>query len=567
MTLFTSANPCGRSLRRIALLAVAAMLGVLYMQAEIPTGYYRSLNGKKTAELKTAVYNIIHNFTRVSSYQALPSYFQQTDVYPESRRWWDMYSDIPLYAPSFAGLNREHSFPKSWWKYNGSVEYTSAYVDLNHLYPSEARANQAKSNYPLGVVDTRQNVKFDNGITKVGYPVTGQGGGANYVFEPDDEYKGDFARTYFYMVTCYQDLHWATLYMLTQGTYPTLNGWSVDLLLKWHRQDPVSEKETLRNEAVYKIQNNRNPFIDYPSLAEYIWGNRMGEAFTETGAGTEPAGDPTLITPVQDMALDFGEVAEGQTATARLWFNGENLTGSLSLTLSPRDQFSIPTRSIASNLVNAADGYWLTVTYKPTAQGEHTARLAVYDGGLAGSLYVNLRGTCLPVPNLTACTATAPTDITADSYVANWTVPADETVDYWVVTRTRYAGGTATTEELVAEAPSLQIDGFAGADYETYSVQSVRLGYRSPMSNVITVSPSGVTDVTADDMPLAVSAFEGVLRFDVTAEHTNGRIYDTQGRLFMRIDVVAPGMMVDVPAGIYLIVTDQAKRPLKAIVR
>ncbi|MDE6197934.1 MAG: hypothetical protein K2F91_08745, partial [Muribaculaceae bacterium] len=66
--------------------------------ADIPAGYYSSLSGKKDAELKTATYNLIHNFTQVSSYSALPSYFQKTDVYPESRRWWDMYSDIVLYA-------------------------------------------------------------------------------------------------------------------------------------------------------------------------------------------------------------------------------------------------------------------------------------------------------------------------------------------------------------------------------------------------------------------------------------------------------------------------------------
>ena len=101
------------------------------------------------------------------------------------------------------------------------------------------------------MVDRNSTVSFDNGMSAVGYPMNGQGGGAAKVFEPDDEYKGDFARTYFYMVTCYQNLTWAYKYMVNQNLYPTLNQWSIDLLMKWHRDDPVSQKEIDRNEAVY----------------------------------------------------------------------------------------------------------------------------------------------------------------------------------------------------------------------------------------------------------------------------------------------------------------------------
>lgn len=125
---------------------------------------------------------------------------------------------------------------------------------------------------------TAANPKFDNGVSKIGYPVSGQGGGAQYVYEPADEYKGDFARTYFYMVTCYQNLTWNSTWMLQQNDYPTLNSWAVNLLLQWHRDDPVSQKEVDRNEVVYGYQNNRNPFIDFPDLAEYIWGNKVGRA-------------------------------------------------------------------------------------------------------------------------------------------------------------------------------------------------------------------------------------------------------------------------------------------------
>ena len=96
----------------------------------------------------------------------------------------------------------------------------------------------AKSNYPLGCVDMGEKVKFDNGVSKVGYPVAGQGGNSKSVFEPADEYKGDFARTYFYMVTCYQNLTWNPSYswMLQSNAYPTLAPWAQTLLLEWSRQ-------------------------------------------------------------------------------------------------------------------------------------------------------------------------------------------------------------------------------------------------------------------------------------------------------------------------------------------
>lgn len=548
-----------------AFIVLSIMLtAVLGSVAQAPDGYYNSLKGKKDGELKTAIYQLVHNFTKVSSYSDLPQYFMRTDLYPNSMRWWDMYSADFLYAPSFKGLNREHSFPKSWW---GGSTTVSAYVDLNHLYPSEAAANMAKSNYPLGTVDRSSKIQFQNGVTTVGYPVAGQGGGAGFVFEPDDEFKGDFARTYFYMVTCYQDLTWKYTYMVSQNLYPTLNSWSANLLMKWHREDPVSEKETLRNEAVYMIQNNRNPFIDHPELAEYLWGNRTGQTF-EPGTSSEPAGTPNLITPVQDMSLEFGQVALGKSATAQLFFRGENLRGSLDIVVYGTNSayFKSASSSIRASLVNAVDGYWLNVTYTPTELGQHTARLLVSEGGIEGSRGIELRGECLPEPTLTAPTATAASDITAGSYTANWTVPDNEVVDYWIVTRTRYSGGSSTAEEVIAEESYLVVDDFDLSDSESYSVQSVRLGFRSPMSNVIFVDHAGISGVETDQ-PLSIMSLEGCLRFQLSQPQTGVRIYDPAGRLLQYIPEVCNNDEVQLPQGIYLVVTDQSHTPLRAIVR
>ena len=553
---------------KISLLRVAGLVAMLFASAfsfaEAPASYYSSLNGKKDAELKTALYNIIHNFTRISSYQDLPKYFQTTDVYPESRRWWDMYSDIPLYAPSFSGLNREHSFPNSWW--GGSTD-VGAYVDLNHLYPSEMKANTAKSNFPLGTVDMSSNVSFDNGICKVGYPVNGQGGGAQKVFEPDDEYKGDFARTYFYMVTCYQNLTWKYTYMVSQNLYPTLNQWSVDLLMKWHREDPVSQKEIDRNEAVFGFQNNRNPFIDRPELAEYLWGSKKGEAYTPGEIVVPPTGDPELIAPQPGMTLDFGQVALGKSYTARLLVSGKFLpAGYVSVTVytENKDMFSSASSQIPVAQVNSEDGYWLEVTYKPTALGTHISRLLL--SGDFGSVGVALRGECLPVPELSALTATAATDIESDRYVANWNAAPEEVIDYYMVTRTRYTGSQVVTEELPAEDNFLEIVGFDQSDSESYSVQSVRLGYRSPMSNVVFVDHSGVADVVVEQ-PLVVQAFPGFVRFICSQPQTNCRIYDISGRQIYVIDEIYQNYDLELPLGIYLITTDEHPTPVRVYIR
>lgn len=559
------------SLRFFSFAATVTMT-VASMSAEVPAGYYSRLEGKTGAALKTAVFEIINPHTQVSSYSNLPRYFEQTDVYPSSKQWWDMYSNVERYAPSFTGLNREHAFPKSWWKLNGSVEYTPAYVDLNHLYPSDGPANQAKSNYPLGM--TAPNPKFDNGVSKIGYPVSGQGGGAQYVYEPADEYKGDFARTYFYMVTCYQNLTWANTWMLQQNDYPTLNTWSLNLLLDWHRNDPVSQKEVDRNEVVYGYQNNRNPFIDFPDLAEYIWGNKVGESFSP-GTVNPPAGDPLLINPVNNTALDFGEVAVGSKTTSLLYIKGENISGTASIRISgtDRNMFTLDqaasspslTTSISASLINSANGYQLQVTYAPTSVGEHSAKITIYDANLLGTTTVNLLGDALEVPSLSRLTAYDPSDVTATSYKATWS-EAPEVVDYYLFTRQRFVGGNMVEETIECDENYVIIDDFDASENENYFVQSSRLGYLSDPSNVVSISHSGINGIH-EDSPLSVESYPGTLRFRCGEAQTNGRIYDTTGRTVMFLPEITDGLEITLPYGIYMLVTDEHRTPVKLIAR
>lgn len=287
-------------LRKFAILA--SILLAINVYAAIPSGYYDSAEGKKSGELKTAMHEIIRPHTRIS-YGAGGTWvvFRNSDVRSDGSIW-DMYSDVVRYFPSSGShseMHIEHSVPKSWWGESGSGNSNFVYeasFDLHHLVPSDASANTSKSNFVLGVVEIPS---FDNGVSKVGKAMVD--GVSRSVFEPHDDYKGDFARMYMYVFTCYQDYTWTSngVYMLNNNQFPTLNTYSKNLLMQWHRQDPVSEKERNRNEAVFSAQKNRNPFIDFPHLAEYLWGEKVGSAFSAEAV------DNTLTVPENINAINI----------------------------------------------------------------------------------------------------------------------------------------------------------------------------------------------------------------------------------------------------------------------
>ena len=241
--------------------------------AQAPMGYYKGIDGRAGSELKTALRNTIAEH-RVFKYDDLWDTYEVTDVVPGTKdQALEYYSnEVVYYTSRGTQLNREHTVPQSWW---GKGDACAAYTDLFNVLPANASANGAKSNYPLGVVDLK--ARFDNGVIKVG--TSTNNGGAAYVFEPADCYKGDFARIYFYVATCYSSAPWGDGAFSMMNGEPTLKDWTVSTLLEWNRKDPVDETEMKRNEACYYLQRNRNPFVDYPQLAEYIWGNRIGDMF------------------------------------------------------------------------------------------------------------------------------------------------------------------------------------------------------------------------------------------------------------------------------------------------
>ena len=302
--------------------------------AQGPNGsntYYQAANGKKGAALKTALCGIIYNRTSERSYKQLWEDFKETDKRSDGKVW-DMYSGISnfTFGTDQAGsynsegdvYNREHSFPKSWFGDN-----TPMYTDLFHLYPTDGWVNNKRSNHPFGEVDISKITSEDmsaEGFSKWGpcsYP-----GYTGTVFEPNDLYKGDFARTYFYMVTCYEEkiVDWYSSYSssiagvkatLDGKKYPGLSSWQLNMLLKWTKNDQVSAKERARNIAVAGIQGNRNPFIDYPGLEEYIWGEWKDVEFSYDNYVSPYGGETPTTVSTPTFSPAGGTYTTAQTVT------------------------------------------------------------------------------------------------------------------------------------------------------------------------------------------------------------------------------------------------------------
>jgi endonuclease I len=249
------------------------------IQSPNGTDYYDGAYKLYGTALRLALHNIIKGHTE-RTYANLWTDFQTTDK-KANGKVWDMYSDIPGGTPpyeytfitnqcgNYSGegscYNREHSWPKSWFN-----DLTPMYTDLFHLFPTDGQVNGMRNNYNYGNVSapawTSQNGSKLGPNTFPGFSGT--------VFEPINAYKGDLARGHMYMSVRYytEDAGWAA----SDGTSKAdLLPWYANLLYSWHMLDTVSTKEIDRNNAVFAIQKNRNPFIDHPEFAAEIWETSM----------------------------------------------------------------------------------------------------------------------------------------------------------------------------------------------------------------------------------------------------------------------------------------------------
>ncbi len=377
--------------------------------AAVPTGYYDAADAKNTNQLRLALKEIITQGFSGVSYTGLWTAYADTDINPATGKIWDMYSDCSFtlnidqcgryleecncnqnYTKECDCYNREHTTPASWFS-----DASPMYSDLFNVYPTDGWVNNKRGNLPYGVVGSASYTS--NNGSKVGS--SGFSGYSGTVFEPIDEYKGDFARTVLYMATCYADniSTWISsnsgstevevVYHATNGLTP----YAIDLFLTWSRNDPVSQKEINRNEAVYLKQNNRNPFIDFPGLEEYIWGNKTAQLFYVNQEPEPPVNQPEIILTGKivntGQSIDFGTVSNAVQKTFRIKTNA--IQGDLTVGVTG-SMYAVSANTISQ--VSAELGYNLTVTFNPATSGQHTGKITISGGGLPNAFELNLTG-------------------------------------------------------------------------------------------------------------------------------------------------------------------------------
>ncbi len=380
-----------------------SLIITLGLTAQIPAGYYDAAAGKTGAELKTALYDIIKGHSAVS-YATLWTSFQTTDKRADGKVW-DMYSNCTYtfgsdQCGSYGGecdcYNREHSWPKSWFN-----DATPMYTDLFHIVPTDGYVNGRRSNYPFGTVSS-PTYTSGNG-SKLGscsYP-----GYTGIVFEPIDEYKGDFARNYFYMATRYENVIsvWHSYdanaeAVLQANSFPVFEDWFKNLLLAWNNSDPVSAKEIARNNAVYAIQHNRNPFIDHNEYVASVWGSG------------------TVLPEPSNHVLSFATGSRTSTTIPLTWNNNDgaqpadkylvliNTTGTFA---SPADgtpvsdDLNLGDNAGAVNVVHSAQAYTFTALTPGTT---YYFKIFPYTNA-AASINYKTDGT---VPEVSAATLSTP---------------------------------------------------------------------------------------------------------------------------------------------------------------
>lgn len=244
--------------------------------------YYAGTNTKNGFELKTALKEIIKNSHKPKSYSALFSVYLTSDLdttYENDGSIMDIYSENPRgqdeynfskakdkcgnYKEESDCFNREHLFPQSIFKKAAPMR-----SDFFHVFPADGAVNGMRSNFPFGEVKIAKKIS-KNG-SKLGNNTTS--GYRGLVFEPIDEFKGDVARALLYFATRYEDRISVWKHDMLDGSkHRVYKKWFITLLMKWHKADPVSKHEVLRNNAGQKFQGNRNPFIDHPEYVDLIW--------------------------------------------------------------------------------------------------------------------------------------------------------------------------------------------------------------------------------------------------------------------------------------------------------
>ena len=200
--------------------------------------YYESIMSTSGEALKKELRTLITStHTKKTTYENCKTYLQEADQDPNNAsNMLLFYTGISVKKTDSMNVwNREHV----WCQSLGWFSESGAGADLHHIRPCDPSLNSGRGNKKFGI--------------------------GKLYFTPNDEYKGDVARIIFYLMTRYTEADNAQYSV-------TCIAESMEMLLEWNRIDPVSDTEIIRNNYIYTIQGNRNPFIDNANYANAIWG-------------------------------------------------------------------------------------------------------------------------------------------------------------------------------------------------------------------------------------------------------------------------------------------------------
>ena len=280
--------------------------------------YYDDLNENLTGTaFRTELAQLITTtHTYNPTYGGLGSIFDESDADPNKSGnilWFYTGTSVSFNGSFNSGTNREHVWPKN----AGSAfpETSDAGSDAHHLRPTNQNLNSSRGNNSFGEVpQTKANIVGENGSTSYDNLCYQ----ANSVFYPGVGYRGATARILMYVQTRWGDKYNLS-FVLGKGNDKTIG--DIEDLMKWHIEEPPTEAEIRRNEVVYGVQGNRNPFIDHPEYAEMIYchdgksyNDELQNVVKEYGSYLGNTGDPSI--EVEDITISPNAVnlAVGETS-------------------------------------------------------------------------------------------------------------------------------------------------------------------------------------------------------------------------------------------------------------
>ena len=365
------------------------------------SSYWSTVNPNANADtLFNKLHALVNKDTVSLGYNGLWDAYKKTDQVPGTNKIWDMYGGFAFtfqsrgenYSKEGDCYNREHSVPKSWW---GGNDDNLRYCDIVHLVPTDGQVNNKRSNFAFGEVssasytysfpsrtDGNGNIYQTAGVSKLGIAkaingVSYPGGSGSPVFEPDDQYKGDFARIYYYFATRYgpsskiaiQD-DGARMFSSDPNNF-YMTAYGKTLMNKWHVQDPVSQKEIDRNDGIQATQKNRNPYVDHPEWADKIFGSNYAATHglnVETPSLSITASSYSMVV---DETITLTANVNNLSGTVQ-WYVEDSSTDVLTLSATSGNSITVSGVSKGSKKIYAyiGDVYdWVDITVTSSGGG------------------------------------------------------------------------------------------------------------------------------------------------------------------------------------------------------